>query len=142
MGKWLKFKALFLLSVISLIILQNALPHLHHSHDTFNEIILASSGQHDHDHLDEGTMAVHEVSFLHQLVDSHTHSSPSHEITKLSSTDTRLINISVFLIFVISLMIRPEKLDSQVWSFFQDGIILSPHSSGLTLRGPPFLPFS
>tara|TARA_R110000823_G_scaffold295431_4_gene414791 strand:+ start:4821 stop:5252 length:432 start_codon:yes stop_codon:yes gene_type:complete len=139
MGGFFKLKALFLLSVVSLITLQNAVPHIHHSHNELEEIVLASSEDHDHSHLEEKNTSVHELTFLHQLIEDHSHSSHSHEITQLNTTDSRIINISVFDVAInTTIAFWPDKLSSKVWSTYIYGEPLSPHSSGLTLRGPPF----
>uniref|UniRef100_UPI0040486191 hypothetical protein n=1 Tax=Roseivirga sp. TaxID=1964215 RepID=UPI0040486191 len=143
MRRYLKLKALFLLSVVSLITLQNAVPHIHHSHDDLDTVVRASSEHHEHhddDHLEEKNISVHELTFLHQLIENHSHSSHSHELAQLNGADTRHINVAVFYIDAISsIEIWPEKLATQVWAGHKDGRTLSPHSSGLTLRGPPFL---
>jgi len=146
MRRYLKLKALFLLSVISLITFQNTVPHIHHSHDDFDKVVRASSEQHEHhddDHVEEKNTSVHEVRFLHQLIENHSHSSHSHELAQLNGADTRNINVAVFYIEAISsIEIWPEKLATQVRTGYKDGKTLSPHSSGLTVRGPPFLFFS
>lgn len=142
MGKYKKIKAIFLLSVFSLITLQNAIPHIHHSHQDFDVLDLNHSelhGHDHHDHVEENCFSIDSFTFLHQLVEGHAHNSHSHEITQLNTTDSRIINISVFDVAInTTIAFWPDKLSTKVWSTYIYGEPLSPHSSGLTLRGPPF----
>lgn len=77
-----QIKALFFLSIISMLMLHNALPHVHHQHDTPAVADHHGDHHHGHDHHDSDEQSAEDdgKGFLHQfLLGNHVHTFHAHE---------------------------------------------------------------
>ncbi|PCH72296.1 MAG: hypothetical protein COB98_11930 [Flavobacteriaceae bacterium] len=147
MKKTIQIKAWFFTSVIVLMTLLNALPHLHHHHQEVlhdNSEVHPYLGDNEHHHHapEKPTEAAIDFS-LNFLLENHLHAVHSHEFIQLVKRNTRFVlkkQVLTQAIFEaqIALDVRhvnlPKINENYLNSYYNTPLIVN-----TPLRGPPLL---
>jgi len=147
MKKSNQLKAWFFISIIVLMTLLNALPHLHHVHQ---EIAHTTSEEHhhhgdsDHHHPapEKPTKVAIDLS-LDFILQNHLHAVHSHEFVPLVKRNTRIVLKKHFVIqnvfdLQIGLNVQSTILQ-KTYNYHQNSYYKTPLIVNAPLRGPPQL---
>lgn len=145
--KWhQKIKAFFFLCIISILMLHNSMPHVHHEHESSAENDQHGGHHHDHDHhtTDEQPSEDDGKGFLyHFFLGIHAHTFHTHEFNTSTKYEVQAARDKIkplIALFENGDVSPPSKEQNPHWhpafkeSFFDDPILLY-----CSLRAPPSL---
>ncbi len=146
MNKIKQIQALFLLSIISILMFHSAVPHIHH----FHKNVKAESHVHvDHDHGHSHNHDDHNTSeskgFLDGLLDDLAHGIHSDEYLTSDTPSLGTLfhfDLSYFTIFQIEpIILSPqlEKNNLHRYTLYKQGHTTNPFLQSHSLRAPPYL---
>ncbi len=147
MQKANKISAFFFLGLFSLMMLHQALPHLHHQHEdspSHSHSDVAHSGEHHHH--DDGPKEKQQspFGFFGFLMDMHVHSSVSSDIAvlKRSTVEQQTVvdkDVSNSTFDIQKLFLIDNGQNESPPIYHPPNTYFNPYLSCLDLRGPPTL---
>ncbi|RKZ58122.1 MAG: hypothetical protein DRQ44_15035 [Gammaproteobacteria bacterium] len=166
MNIWKQIKVMFFLGVMGIMMLHNALPHMHHTHESHGEVTTKAKRHHHahgHAHHPEHQPDTQDRQYAHQLanhhsdeqddqdgprgfllsfiLDNHSHSFHTHEIIQLAKPGNHYILDKHVLDRVVSDSHQSfrefENQDLHRFSLFKRANYDDPLSLDSPLRGPP-----
>ena len=147
MQKHSRIKAIFVLSIFSMLIMHQAFPHLHHQHEdshSHSHSDVAHSGEHHHHDNSSKEEKESPYGFFGFFMDMHVHSSVSSDSVILKRNTVEQETVvdkdivkSTFHIQGLSLTDNRQKSDPPIYHPPND--YFNPYLSYLDLRGPPSL---
>lgn len=144
-----QIKAMFLLIIISVMMLHNAVPHVHHLHEG-HEVISGSTEhhhhghEHSHHHPVENKSDEQDEDFLFSLLlKIHAHAFHTHQFTPLATDNSQLSKVKILSIAGVRetkrLVLCPVNQNLHRFSLFQELFCSNPFLFTHSLRGPPVL---
>ena len=147
MQKHIHIKAIFFLSIFSMLIMHQAFPHLHHQHEdshSHSHSDVAHSGEHHHHDDSSNENEDSPFGFFGFFLDMHVHSTISSDIVVLKRNTVEQQTIvekevakSTFGIQRIFLVDDRQATKPPI--YHPPNIYFNPSLSYLDLRGPPSL---
>ncbi len=138
MRQYRKISAFFFMSIFSMLMLHEILPHVHHQHD--HPSVSTEVHDHAHQHDDGEKDKPSPISFLHFLIGEHAHTLTSNSFEAISSsTYLKVKGPGFHTILSLQGYVDGFFLSPGTVSYYPPYFPLAPHLSTLFLRGPPVL---
>ncbi|MEO9477900.1 MAG: hypothetical protein ABJG41_20320 [Cyclobacteriaceae bacterium] len=143
MQQFRKIAAISFLSIFSMYLLHQVLPHVHHEHGSAEHISITDaehSHDHDHHHHDDDSNDDDGFDLLGFLFGTHAHTVQVDNILVAKSISKQQVTVKVVvadLAYVTKISDRKPEIQA-IWQHPPDPT-KSPHATSVSLRGPPSL---
>ncbi|MEP0984112.1 hypothetical protein [Ekhidna sp.] len=145
MQQFRKIAAISFLSIFSMYLLHQVLPHVHHEHGSAEHISITEtkaehSHDHDHHHHDDDDDSSEGFDLLGFLFGTHAHTVQVDNILVAKSISKQQVSVKVVVADVAyEIKISEREPEEQIlWQHPPDPT-KSPHLTSVSLRGPPSL---
>jgi Family of unknown function (DUF6769) len=134
--------AIFFLNVIIIMMLHDALPHVHHFHGKIGEVSEYTETRHDSQEYDNHH-SDEQDSLLSSLLDTHLHFFHTHEFVPLTKGSNLYSINKAFPVLAIvetyDLLPESEKHNLHRYTLFKQAFYNNPFLLNCSLRAPPSL---
>jgi len=145
MDKYNHIKALFFLGIFSIILLHQAVPHLHHQHEvghSHSAVVHGDSHSHDHRH-EVPEKENPSKGFLDLFLEMHVHSISANEILLIHESSIKQLDVKKNISKVVSVVHSNSSIDygepEKIKIYRPPNTYFNPYLLSLDLRGPPTL---